>query len=160
MTSRAAAHFHVPLDAGTGYAKYEWNNGETSQTIEANKTGVYSVIAYDEWGCYKSDTMNLTVFPVPTISMIEGNLVCGTKTRTINLLFEGTYDNMLVNDTMIWSTNQPGKLTFSNQTRKSTDIEVTEFGDYEVTYVYTTAGWMPGFRNFKSSVCRNPNLRN
>ncbi len=126
------------LDAGSGYAQYVWNTGETTQNILVNQTGIYSVKVYDKWGCYKSDTMSLTVFPVPTITMENDRLVCGTKSRTLNLQFEGADENMLQNGTMGWTTNQPDKLNFSNQTNQSTDIEVSDYGDYEVYYLFTT----------------------
>ena len=33
----------ITLDAGEGYSSYQWSTGETSQTIEVNESGNYSV---------------------------------------------------------------------------------------------------------------------
>ena len=131
------APFNPTLNAGNGYVKYEWNTGETSQTITANKTGPHSVIVYDQYGCHKSDTMNLTVFPVPTFSMIGDNIVCGTKSRILNLQSEGADENMLANGKMEWLNSNP-KLTFSNKTNTSVNISVADWGDYEVSILFTT----------------------
>ena len=125
------------LDAGSGYAEYEWSTGENTQFITISETGFYSVKTYDEWGCYKSDTMNLTIFPVPTISFDENSLVCGTKFRILSLNFEGVDDNIIQNGEMEWKSLSEN-LSFSNKTNQSTEIEVTEFGEYPVIYLFTT----------------------
>lgn len=125
------------LDAGEGYARYEWNIGDTTQTIEADKTNQYHVTVYDQFGCPARDTINLTVFPVPEISMLGEKWTCGTKFRSLTLHFEGADANLLANGKMEWSCPDP-KLSFSNKTNVSTDITVTDWGDYEVTYIFTT----------------------
>jgi len=127
------------LDAGSGYDKYEWSTGDTIQNIDAEKTNQYRVTVFDDFGCPASDTMNLTVFPVPAISMTDADLVCGTTTRTLTLNFENADENMLANGTMEWKTLQTGKLTFKNQTKTATDIEVTDWGTFDVIYKFTTA---------------------
>ena len=129
--------YKVPLDAGAGYTKYEWSTGETTQFIVANETKPYSVVVFDKYGCYKSDTMNLTVFPVPKISLIGENLVCGVKTRLLELKFEGADDNMMANGTMEWYSTNPN-VTLSEKTNKSVKIQVSDWGEYEISYKFTT----------------------
>ncbi len=130
--------YSVKTNAGSGYTRYEWSTGETSQIIEPDKNGQYSVRVFDKYGCYKSDTMNLTVFAVPEISMDGEQLVCGLKTRNLKLNFKGADQNMLANGKMEWGTDKPGKLTFNNKSNTSTDISVTGWGDYKVMCKFTT----------------------
>jgi len=49
--------FPVNLDAGSGFASYEWQDGSTSQTYSAQEEGLYWVIATDENGCSASDSI-------------------------------------------------------------------------------------------------------
>jgi gliding motility-associated-like protein len=136
--AQGCAPFEKLLNANSGYEKYEWNTGETSQIITANKTSPYIVNVFDKYGCHKSDTMHMTVFPIPVISMVGDNILCGTKSRSLELKFEGADDNMLVNGKMEWNSNNPN-LTFSNKTNTSVNINVTGWGDYEILTLFTTS---------------------
>ncbi len=129
----------VQLDAGEGYASYKWNSGENTRIIEADKTYNYNVEVKNEYGCITRDTMNLTVFPTPVISMTGPTLICGSKSLKVTLNFEEADENMLSSSTMIWDTNRPDELTFSNKTKVSADIEVKEWGEYQVFYKFTTS---------------------
>ncbi|MCA1760069.1 MAG: PKD domain-containing protein, partial [Bacteroidales bacterium] len=126
------------LDAGDGYARYEWSTGDSTQIIEAESTNQFKVTVYDEFGCPASDTMKLTVFPVPEISMIGEKRTCGSLFRSLNLQFEGVGADIAENGKLEWSTNKPGALTFSNKTNVSTDIDVADWGVYEVSYLFTS----------------------
>ena len=50
----------VDIDAGSGYAKYDWSTGDTTQTLTVQQTGFYSVDVVDSLGCPSSDF----VYPV------------------------------------------------------------------------------------------------
>jgi gliding motility-associated-like protein len=50
------------LDAGTGGVSYAWNTGETSQTIEADTTQVYSVAVLTAEGCMAYDYIQVTTY--------------------------------------------------------------------------------------------------
>lgn len=44
----------VVLDAGPGFTNYYWNSGQSSQTINVNSSGIYSVTATNNLGCSAS----------------------------------------------------------------------------------------------------------
>lgn len=132
------APYKIVLNAGDGYSRYEWNTGESGQIITANKTDRYIVNVYDIYGCYKSDTMNLTVFPVPIISLKGEQLVCGVKSRLLEVKFEGVDDSVLENGTMEWSSSSPN-VTLREKTKTSVNIQVSDWGTYEISYKFTTA---------------------
>lgn len=60
------------LDAGAGFASYLWNTGETTQTIEVNEAGTYSVEVEDENGCIGSGSITVSLLALPQVD-IEGN---------------------------------------------------------------------------------------
>jgi hypothetical protein len=47
----------VNINDGT----YNWNNGESTQTIMINEAGTYSVVVTDQWGCVTGDSLTVTV---------------------------------------------------------------------------------------------------
>lgn len=48
------------LDAGLGFAAYNWSTSETTQTISVNTNGTYIVTVTDGNGCENSDTIQVT----------------------------------------------------------------------------------------------------
>jgi PKD repeat protein len=130
--------YRVKLDGGEIYAGYVWSTGEISRTIEVETTGQYHVTVFDKYGCAMRDTMNFTVFPVPVISMNEATRICGNKTRKINLDFTGADSLMIENGNMEWYPDNSGKLSFINKNKTTAEVTVTEWGEYEVGYKFTT----------------------
>lgn len=49
----------IVLDAGRGFASYEWSNGDSTQTITPLSSGDYDVIALDANGCKATATVNV-----------------------------------------------------------------------------------------------------
>ena len=45
------------LDAGSGFTSYLWSTGESSQSIEVDKEGVYNVVVTNIYGCSNSSTI-------------------------------------------------------------------------------------------------------
>ena len=104
------------LDAGSGYATYEWSNGDTTQTIEVSESNNYGVFVTDASGCSGSDNVNITEFnnPEPTIGGSTTYCVGG-----FTILDAGAgYDNY------VWS---------NNDTTQS--ITVSSPGNYTVEVV-------------------------
>lgn len=71
------------LDAGAGFVKYLWNNGDTTSTINANATGDYSVIVTDVNGCFGYDTVNVRVSQA-TVNVGADITVCAGTPVTLN----------------------------------------------------------------------------
>ena len=47
------------LDAGAGFASYDWSTGATTQTIQINSTGWYHVTVTNDTGCVASDSVKI-----------------------------------------------------------------------------------------------------
>jgi len=56
----------VTLDAGAGFASYNWDTAETTQTIDVTVSGTYCVTVTDTNGCSSSQVcINVTINPNP-----------------------------------------------------------------------------------------------
>lgn len=75
--------FTATFDAGAGFVTYVWQDGSTAQTFFADTTGTFTVFVTDSIGCFAADTVSLTVFPNPTVSIAD-TVVCDT----INILLD------------------------------------------------------------------------
>lgn len=64
------------LDAGAGFASYQWSNSSSTQTITVTTSGAYSVLVTDTNGCQNSDTVNVTVNTVPSVNLGADTAVC------------------------------------------------------------------------------------
>ncbi|MCR4965534.1 MAG: T9SS type A sorting domain-containing protein [Bacteroidales bacterium] len=99
--------------SAAGGVSYLWNNGSTSNAIQASNSGTYSVTATDANGCTGTASFNLAVSAIPTAN-ITGNLsICQGGSTTLTAPSGYSY---------IWSNN-------------STDqsITVNASGTYTVT---------------------------
>ena len=132
------APFSIKLDGGAGFRTYEWNTGDSVQSIQIDKTGEYILTVTDRFWCATRDTMNFIVYPVPKIAMKGDKAICGLKSRKLELQFTGADENMLAKGKTEWKTAQPAKLVLSNKTNVSADIVVADWGDYEVSVIFTT----------------------
>jgi PKD repeat protein len=132
--------FELELSAEDDYSKYLWQNehGDTLSTAQhftANKTGNYSITVFDQYNCTASDNMELIIFPVPEIEFLGSSQICGEKTANIAVSATGTPDSIWNYDGGVeWKTNKPTELTFKNKTNTTTEIEVNEWGNYEIYF--------------------------
>jgi gliding motility-associated-like protein len=65
------------LDAGNGFASYNWNTGNNSPSIVVSSIGVYSVTVIDNNGCKGSGTTKITtIFPKPSGFLGPDTAIC------------------------------------------------------------------------------------
>ena len=57
------------LDAGAGYANYQWNTGDSTQTVSVNSTGTFEVRVTDGNGCWDWEKIEVVIDPGVTANM-------------------------------------------------------------------------------------------
>lgn len=150
------APFQVTLNAGDGFDRYEWSSGEVSQHITAGSTGTYSVTAYNKYGCPARDTMQLTVFPVPQIKISGDELICGSKELSLIATISGTAGDIWKGQPFQWKTNRPDVLSFVNPGIQATDISVSDWGRFDVSYDLETIDGCPVTADFSMGIYQVP----
>ncbi|HTM92710.1 MAG TPA: gliding motility-associated C-terminal domain-containing protein [Flavisolibacter sp.] len=83
------------LDVGSGFNQYVWSNGSNTQQIFAKSGDIYSVIGITEEGCKSYDTLKVSVFANPVVSLDHTNYLCTGSSR---LLDAGNHSSYLWND--------------------------------------------------------------
>lgn len=83
----------VTLDAGNVGFNYLWSTGiaDTNQTLYVAQTGTYTVTVAEEFGfnCESISDINITVFPVPDISIGPDETIC--RHNSIEIHVTDTY---------------------------------------------------------------------
>ena len=100
----------APLNVSAG-SSYLWSTGETTQSITADHTGLFSVSVTDANGCTNSASVEVTELVGITIS--GDTEICQGETTTLSVEMEGEY---------VWSTGA-----------QTSSITVSEAGPYSVT---------------------------
>ncbi|MBL0073290.1 MAG: choice-of-anchor L domain-containing protein [Bacteroidetes bacterium] len=102
------------IDAGAGYASYQWNTGAVTQTINVSAANTYTVTVTNANGCSNTDSQVITVNPLPVPAISGTTTICqGANTSlTAGPGFTG----------YLWSTGGLGA-----------SINVTTSGTYTVT---------------------------
>ncbi len=63
----------VTLDAGSGYATYNWSGGQSSQTINVTASGVFTVTVSNGSCAVTSAPVSVTVNPIPAVPVISAS---------------------------------------------------------------------------------------
>lgn len=149
------------LDAGPGATGYLWFNGDTTQTIVADTTGLYWV-TISNGICSRTDSINLTVQDEivvdlgPDTATCEDSLILNagnpgatyfwsdsSNNQQLQLTSTGTYYVVVssgvckVSDTVTVSFNAP-KLFFSDQVICDQDFETLDAGNPGASYLWST----------------------
>ncbi|MEX2589005.1 MAG: PKD domain-containing protein, partial [Chitinophagales bacterium] len=71
------------LDAGNPGASYLWNTGDTTQTIEVDQSGTFTVEVTDPFGCMGFDTADVFFFPRPLADAGADKEICEGDTALL-----------------------------------------------------------------------------
>ncbi len=85
----------APLGAG-----FLWQDGSIDPTFEVTETGLYWVIVANYFGCISTDSIQVTVAPVPVIELGNDTTLCEGQTLMLNP--GGGYDSY------VWQDNSTG----------------------------------------------------
>ena len=73
----------ISIDAGEGFSDYTWSNGATTNLIQINESGTYSVLVTDENGCKGSDDITV-VFSTIELNLGDPITACEGDTLTLD----------------------------------------------------------------------------
>ncbi|MBI3509356.1 MAG: T9SS type A sorting domain-containing protein [Bacteroidetes bacterium] len=65
---------NILLDAQNPGSTYLWGTSATTQTITVNTSGTYSVVVTDANGCSGNDAVNVTINPIPNLTLSASNM--------------------------------------------------------------------------------------
>lgn len=82
-----------------GATNYVWSTGVTGNSITVTTPGVYKVNATNSQNCVRTDSITVTVFDNPTISVGGASLICQGETAALTASGANTY---------VWSTGEGG----------------------------------------------------
>jgi len=80
----------VSIDAGNPGSSFQWNSGQTTQTITVAAEGVYDVVVTDINGCSSADNMVVQIQPVFTIDLGPEKQYCPGSTIILDAVLTTT----------------------------------------------------------------------
>lgn len=104
----------ITLNAGNAGMSFLWSNGDTTQTITASASGTYWAKVTNTNGCFGTDTLVVTVNPLPVVNLGNNAAICENDTMLLDAGNAGA--------TYLWSDNSTAQT-----------LEVTDSGTYWVT---------------------------
>ncbi|MEI6124646.1 MAG: gliding motility-associated C-terminal domain-containing protein [Bacteroidota bacterium] len=147
----------VVLDAQNAGFNYQWNTSmaDTLQTFTATVTGMYTVTVAEEFGynCGVSDSVHVTVMPVPTIEIGPDTAICSYNIFRMRVKdVDGYLDNGLYNYTYLWSTEPLSAL--NGTTTRNVEVGCLEIGKtYKVGVAVTGCTTVNDLRMVESKLC-------
>ncbi|MBI35501.1 MAG: hypothetical protein CMP67_09085 [Flavobacteriales bacterium] len=66
----------VVFDTQLGELIHEWNNGDSTSQIKTSDNGIYSVKVIDDFGCYSTDSVELTLINLPYVNLGNDTSLC------------------------------------------------------------------------------------
>jgi len=148
----------VIFDAGSGYDSYLWSNLDFTQTISVGSAGAYSVFVSDTLGCIASDTVILTINPLPIAN--SGNDTIVSPMTLFSLYATGGVSYQWIPSAGLSCDNCPNP-TLSISSNATYCVEVTDSNGCKNTdciYIEVDANdsvWAPNIFNPNSIVSDN-----
>jgi hypothetical protein len=142
--------------------EYLWNTGETTRSITITKSGKYSVMVTNEFGCVSnSETYDVTVRPIPkpSISITGQTTICegdnviltidesatsyrwsnGATTKSITVKSGGTYTAYISNEFGCERASDPVTITVNPNPVPTLNVDgQTEFCETDSVVLYVT----------------------
>jgi len=106
------------FDVGAVFSKYLWDSGENTKTISTALAGKHKVTATDAVGCSASDSINLTVNPLPIFDLGIDQSICANGTKA-------TFDVGAVFTKYLWNSGENTK-TISTSIAGKHKVTVTD----------------------------------
>lgn len=94
------------LDAENADASHIWSDGGANRFNTVTTSGTYWVEVVDENGCMGTDTVNIMVYPTPSVDLGPDQDTCGPHTIYLFTLDAGP------GDTYAWSTGETGRYIY------------------------------------------------
>lgn len=115
--------FNQTVDAGAGFTIYQWMNGSSSQTIQADQSmDTIWVNVTDINSCQNSDTILVVENPLPTLNMGPDDTICSGQNRVIN---SSANTNSVTSYN--WNTNDTTGAILYTAPQNLTNILITDF---------------------------------
>ncbi|MFN5182367.1 MAG: GEVED domain-containing protein, partial [Bacteroidota bacterium] len=95
------------LDAQNSGNIYQWNTGDTTQTLNVSASGSYDVVVSTIQGCVGYDTVNLVLNPAPIVNLGGDTSLCGGSI---------ILDAQNTGSTYLWSDNSSFPIIFVSTT--------------------------------------------
>lgn len=89
----------IMFDAGNLGNNYLWSTNDTSQQVQTNQAGTYSVIVTDSTGCEGKDTIELSINNNPTVSLGNDTVICASDTLLLDAGNAGNSYQWITSDT-------------------------------------------------------------
>ncbi|HEU4718628.1 MAG TPA: PKD domain-containing protein [Bacteroidia bacterium] len=123
---------NITLTAPAGAASYQWSTGSTSQSINVNTAGSYSVTMTSVTGCQTTLTRNVAMYPPPTASFTAAAPSCASN-------FSFTNNSSISSGTLSYSWDFGDPSTTSDTSNvQSPNYTYTNTGTYTVTLTVTS----------------------
>ncbi len=122
-----------PFDAGSGFAGYLWQDGSTTQTFNADTTGIYWVEVTGTNGCSERDSVTLSFYSQPIVSFTANDSL-GCEPFSVNFT-----DNSTLAATWLWNFGDPASGASNTSTSQNPSHLYNNAGTYNVSLYVTTS---------------------
>jgi len=136
-------HDSILLKPNKVFEKYLWSNSSTNQAIMVKNSGKFKLTVKDLNTCSATDSIEITHFSLPTISINKDTILCEhteMKLRTNHSKGNLLWNNTLTTDSILIS--QIGKywvtISDSNLCRNSDTISIYSLSKPEITNLHDT----------------------